>query len=132
MSLYDDLSVRENVAVGPFAAGGWRRGKESVEWSDSLFRMLGLTALVDRPVGELSQGRKQLVSVARALAGQPQVLLLDEPAAGLASAESRWLGEKLKVVRDAGVTIVIVDHDMDLVLELCDRIVVLDLSADAH
>lgn len=128
MSLYDDLSVRENVAVGTFAAGGWRRGKESVEWSDSLFRMLGLTALVDRPVGELSQGRKQLVSVARALAGQPQVLLLDEPAAGLASAESRWLREKLKVVRDAGVTIVIVDHDMDLVLELCDRIVVLDLG----
>jgi len=56
------------------------------------------------------------------------MLLLDEPAAGLASSESRWLGEKLRAVRNAGVTVLIVDHDMDLVLELCDRIVVLDLG----
>jgi len=127
LSLYDDLSVRENVAVGSFAAGR-QRGKIASEWTDTLFGILDLSAVADHPVSGLSQGRKQLVSVARALAGRPRVLLLDEPAAGLAGAESRWLGEKLRAVRDAGVTIVIVDHDMDLVLELCDRIVVLDLG----
>ncbi|MBF4479210.1 ABC transporter permease subunit [Rhodococcus rhodochrous] len=127
MSLYEDLSVRENVAVGTFTAGP-RAGKAGGPWIDTLFRILDLESCADDPVAELSQGRKQLVSVARALAGRPRMLLLDEPAAGLASSESRWLGEKLRAVRNAGVTVLIVDHDMDLVLELCDRIVVLDLG----
>ena len=77
---------------------------------------------------ELSQGQRQLVSVARTLAGHPRVVLLDEPAAGLDSTESIWLGHRLRAIRDAGTTIVLVDHDMDLVLEVCDRIVVLDLG----
>ncbi|TWH55778.1 amino acid/amide ABC transporter ATP-binding protein 1 (HAAT family) [Rhodococcus rhodochrous J38] len=115
--------MRENVAVGTFTAG-----KAGGPWIDTLFRILDLESCADDPVAELSQGRKQLVSVARALAGRPRMLLLDEPAAGLASSESRWLGEKLRAVRNAGVTVLIVDHDMDLVLELCDRIVVLDLG----
>jgi len=126
MSLYEDLSVRENVEVGTFTAG--RGDRADAHDLDTLFRILDLHDRADEPVGELSQGRKQLVSVARALAGRPRVVLLDEPAAGLDSTESRWLGEKLRAVRDAGVTIVLVDHDMDLVLDLCDRIVVLDLG----
>jgi ABC-type branched-subunit amino acid transport system ATPase component len=56
------------------------------------------------------------------------VVLLDEPAAGLDATESRWLGERLRAIRDAGTTIVMVDHDMGLVLDVCDRIVVLDLG----
>jgi ABC-type branched-subunit amino acid transport system ATPase component len=58
--------------------------------------------------------------------GKPEVLLLDEPAAGLDSAESAWLAERLREIRDAGTTIVLIDHDMNLVLNLCDRIEVLD------
>lgn len=78
---------------------------------------------------ELSQGgQRQLVSVARALAGRPRVVLLDEPAAGLDSTESLWLGHRLRAIRDAGVTVVMIDHDMELVLAVCDRIVVLDLG----
>jgi ABC-type branched-subunit amino acid transport system ATPase component len=76
----------------------------------------------------LSQGQRQLVSVARVLAGNPSVALLDEPAAGLDSTESRWLGARLRAVRDTGVTMLLVDHDMELVLSVCDRIIVLDLG----
>jgi len=126
IELYDDLSVEENVMVGTTAAGN-RSPLDRAEL-ERLFEVLGLSAVAERQVSELSQGQRQLVSVARALAGRPTVLLLDEPAAGLDSTESRWLGERLRAVRDAGTTIVMIDHDMGLVLETCDRIVVLDLG----
>ncbi|NED69640.1 ATP-binding cassette domain-containing protein, partial [Streptomyces sp. SID10244] len=77
------------------------------------------------PAGELSQGQRQLVSIARALAGGPKVLLLDEPAGGLDTTESAWLGERLKAIRASGVTILLVEHDMGLVLAICDQIEVL-------
>ncbi|WP_063041538.1 branched-chain amino acid ABC transporter permease/ATP-binding protein [Nocardia pseudovaccinii] len=129
IELYDDLTVRENVAVGVVAAaerpGGVAPTSEEI---DFLFGVLHLAEVADRTVSELSQGQRQLVSVARALAGRPRIVLLDEPAAGLDSTESQWLGERLKGVRNAGVTVLIVDHDMELVLDLCDRIVVLDLG----
>jgi len=126
IELYEDLTVEENVKVGTAAATD-RKGLDGGELA-RLFQVLGLDSVADRSVSELSQGQRQLVSVARALAGRPKVLLLDEPAAGLDSAESLWLGERLRAVRDAGTRIVMVDHDMGLVLETCDRIVVLDLG----
>lgn len=122
IELYEDLSVAENVLVGETAAG------DNTGSSDGLFETLHLNGVRDRPARELSQGRRQLVSIARALAGRPRLLLLDEPAAGLDSAESRWLGDRLRAVRAAGVTVVLIDHDMGLVLDVCDRIVVLDLG----
>ncbi len=121
--LYEDLSVAENVIVG--AAGALNREGGSVE--DTL-DLLGLTSVADRPVGELSQGRRQLVAIARALIGSPDVLLLDEPAGGLDTRESQWLGLQLRRIRDSGVTIVLIDHDMHLVLNLCDAIYVLDFG----
>lgn len=131
IELYDDLSVRENVAVGTTAARhrpdtATLGGEDEL---DRLFELLHLVPVVDRQVKELSQGQRQLVSVARALAGRPRVVLLDEPAAGLDSTESLWLGHRLRAIRDAGgVTVVMIDHDMELVLAVCDRIVVLDLG----
>ncbi len=131
IELYEDLSVEENVSVGQEAA---RHGGPHTEWSQDedymprLFRVLKLDDVRDRPVRELSQGHRQLVSIARALAGRPKVILLDEPAAGLDSTESEWLGQRLRGVRDYGVTILLIDHDMGLVLEVCDRVVVLDLG----
>jgi ABC-type branched-subunit amino acid transport system ATPase component len=89
---------------------------------------LGLGEVADRPAGELSQGQRQLVSIARALVGRPKVLLLDEPAGGLDSTESQWLGERLRAIRDSGVTILLIDHDMHLVLNLCDQIQVLNFG----
>lgn len=130
IDLYEDLSVRENVAVGTTASHHGRTGTPPMDdtMMDRLFEVLHLANVADRPVSELSQGQRQLVSVARALAGRPRVILLDEPAAGLDSTESQWLGQRLRAIAKAGTSIVLVDHDMELVLEVCDRIVVLDLG----
>jgi ABC-type branched-subunit amino acid transport system ATPase component/ABC-type branched-subunit amino acid transport system permease subunit len=133
IELYEDLSVLENVKVGLTASGHREetpgvQARSSEERIDAVFRLLGLSAVRERPAGELSQGQRQLVSIARALAGHPRVLLLDEPAAGLDTTESEWLGERLRRIRDSGITIVVVDHDMGLMLGLCDRIAVLNFG----
>jgi ABC-type branched-subunit amino acid transport system ATPase component/ABC-type branched-subunit amino acid transport system permease subunit len=122
IELYEDLTVLENISVG-LAAG--EAGASSL---DEIMDVLGLAAVAERPARELSQGTRQLVSIARALAGRPSVLLLDEPAAGLDSTESRWLGARLRGLRDRGIAILLVDHDLQLVLDLCDDIVVLDFG----
>lgn len=129
IELYDDLSVRENVQTGTMAARSSGDGATPSHVDiDRLFAILHLEGEAEAPVRELSVGQRQLVSVARALAGRPAIVLLDEPAAGLDTTESRWLGERLRAIRDAGITIVMVDHDMGLVLDVCDRIVVLNLG----
>jgi ABC-type branched-subunit amino acid transport system ATPase component/branched-subunit amino acid ABC-type transport system permease component len=124
LELWEDLSVEENVLVSR-RRPGQRGGPSPV---DDVFELLTLDLVRDRPVRELSQGQRQLVSIGRTLAGGPDVILLDEPAGGLDTSESRWLAERLREVRRSGVTIVLVDHDMNLVLELCDEIHVLDLG----
>jgi ABC-type branched-subunit amino acid transport system ATPase component/ABC-type branched-subunit amino acid transport system permease subunit len=130
IELWNDLSVRENIGVG-LAASSDRRN-HAAQGEAALGRVLdvlGLDAVAERPTGELSQGQRQLVSIARALVGQPKVLLLDEPAGGLDSTESLWLAERLRAIRNAGITVVLIDHDMGLVLSLCDRIHVLDFGS---
>jgi ABC-type branched-subunit amino acid transport system ATPase component len=120
----DDLTVEENVQVGQHRASAHDR--------TALTRILDELGLVDMRelrVSMLSQGQRQLVAVARAMASEPRLVLLDEPAAGLDSAESLWLAERLRAVRDTGVTILLVDHDMRLVLNLCDTIDVLNFGA---
>ncbi len=124
IELYDDLSVEENVSVAAFAS-------TLTERRDTVSRALalvGIEGLRDRPAGDLSQGQRQLVSIARACAAQPSVLLLDEPAAGLDSGESRWLGERIRAIADTGTAVLLVDHDVALVLGLCDHIYVLDFG----
>jgi ABC-type branched-subunit amino acid transport system ATPase component len=122
IELWDDLTVAENVGV---ARG---RSNNTDGGIDRALNLLGLDSLEQRPVGELSQGQRQLVSIARALVGEPRLLLLDEPAAGLDSTESVWLGDRLRAVRDQGVTILLIDHDMGLVLSICDEIHVLNFG----
>jgi ABC-type branched-subunit amino acid transport system ATPase component/ABC-type branched-subunit amino acid transport system permease subunit len=126
LDLYDDLSVYENVVVGQ-NVGALDAAEADLHLEQTL-ALLGLDELRDRLVSDLSQGHRQLVSIARSLAGSPKLLLLDEPAAGLDSAESQWLVPRLRKVRDSGVTILLVDHDMNLVLNVCDRIHVLDFG----
>jgi ABC-type branched-subunit amino acid transport system ATPase component/branched-subunit amino acid ABC-type transport system permease component len=131
IELYDDLSVTENVKVGRTAAV--HRPAAKAEHNDigrltEVFDLLGIGDISERPAGELSQGQRQLVSIARALAGSPNLLLLDEPAGGLDSTESRWLGERLRRICDSGITILMVDHDMDLVLNICDEVHVLNFG----
>ncbi|WP_137810607.1 MULTISPECIES: branched-chain amino acid ABC transporter permease/ATP-binding protein [unclassified Gordonia (in: high G+C Gram-positive bacteria)] len=124
IELYGELSVAENLAIAARRAPG-----DTAENVRNVLRMLEISHLSDVVAADLSQGQRQLVAVARVLAGQPEVALLDEPAAGLDSTESRWLGDRLRAARAHGVSMVLVDHDMDLVLSLCDRVIVLDLGS---
>ena len=95
---------------------------------DRALDVVGLRDAADTLPGELSQGQRKLAGVARALACGPRMVLLDEPAAGLDGTETLALGRRLRDVIDDGVTILLVDHDMGLVLGTCDRIVVLDFG----
>jgi len=133
--LFDDLSVRENLLV---ATGSPRFGVtlrevatgrtgESRQVEQALAEV-GLDRIADRGAGELTQGQRKLVGVARALAASPKAVCLDEPAAGLDSDESHELGRRLRSVVDRGMAMLLVDHDMGLVLSVCDRIVVLDFG----
>jgi branched-chain amino acid transport system ATP-binding protein len=133
--LFDDLTVRENlrVAVG---GGGWRLILHEAltgrignrEQIDAALAKVGLEDAAERNADELTQGQRKLVGVARALVGNPRIVCLDEPAAGLDTTESRHLGERLRSVVDSGVAMLLVDHDMGLVLSVCDHIVVLDFG----
>ncbi|MBA4025338.1 MAG: ABC transporter [Gordonia sp.] len=130
LELYDDMSVAENIAVG-LHSPSTTAGQDQVDDDAALagvYKLLGLESVKDTAAEDLSHGERQLVSIARALVGRPSVLLLDEPAAGLDSDESVWLGQRLARVRDSGVTIILVDHDMGLVLSLCDEVQVLDFG----
>jgi ABC-type branched-subunit amino acid transport system ATPase component len=126
MELWEDLSVSENIVAGLAAA---RHRHSSRDQLDRTIDLLGLQSLRDRPVRELSRGQRQLVSIGRALIGQPRLLVLDEPAGGLDTSESAWRAERLRVVRASGVTILLIDHDMSLVLGFCDQIQVMDFGA---
>jgi ABC-type branched-subunit amino acid transport system ATPase component len=131
IELYEDLTVEENISVGEEAArhGGDHLATTAAPGLDDLIGLLHLDPVRDRPVSDLSAGYRQLVSIGRALAGRPRLVLLDEPAGGLDSDESLWLGERLRAIRDSGVTVVMIDHDMHLVLGVCDLIHVLDLGS---
>jgi ABC-type branched-subunit amino acid transport system ATPase component len=94
-----------------------------------ILELVGLAGKQRTMPGELSMGERKLAGLARALRGNPRLLLLDEPAAGLDSAESQVLGQRLRGLVDLGLTLVLVDHDLDLVMGVCDRVDVLDRGA---
>ena len=118
--LFGDMTVAETVSVGAVAVGRPR------DAGDELLERLRLTAFADRPARTLSYGHQRRVEIARALAGAPEFLLLDEPAAGMNPQESGELLHTVREIREAtGCAVVIVDHDLRLMMELCERIVVL-------
>jgi branched-chain amino acid transport system ATP-binding protein len=133
--LFDELTVRENLAMG---AGGssWRSTLSEIARArtktppvvDETIDLLGLGHLADLLPESLTHGERKLVGVGRALAAKPRVVLLDEPAAGLDSAESGKLGSELRRLCDGGLALLLVDHDMNLVLSVCDHVVVLEFG----
>jgi sulfate-transporting ATPase len=125
LELYDDLSVEENVSV---AAEGLPPG-ERADAITAALEQAGISGLRARAAGDLSQGERQLVSIARACVTTPRVLLLDEPAAGLDRAERQHLGERIRLIAAAGTGVLLVDHDVSLVLGVCRSIIVLDFGA---
>lgn len=128
--LHDDLSVLENVSTG---ASSIRDRRHRARLIHETLRMLSVDHLQGHLAGELSQGTRRLVSVARAVVGRPHVLLLDEPAAGLDGKERAVLADRLRAICSAGVSVVLIDHDVDLVLGVCSDVVVLNFgSVIAH
>ena len=93
--------------------------------ADELLDRFGLTDFADAAPGALPYGIQRRVEIARAMARRPRLLLLDEPAAGLNGEEVRQLGEIVRSIRDSGVTVVIIEHNMGLVMSLCERVTVL-------
>jgi branched-chain amino acid transport system ATP-binding protein len=136
VELFDDLTVRDNLRAAANRRNLWQSLRDLVapRWHDDesnidrALDIVGLTDAADTLPTELSQGQRKLAGVARALASRPRLLLLDEPAAGLDGTETLALGRRLRDVIDDGVSILLVDHDMGLVLGMCDRIVVLDFG----
>ncbi len=134
VELFDDLSVRDNLAVAalpirwwsPFVDAVWPcRRAVDVEWA---LDAVGLRDAIDARPPDLSHGQRRLVGLARALAGRPRLLLLDEPAAGLDTRETEALASLLRAVPGLGIGVLLVDHDMGLVLSVCERVVVLDFG----
>jgi branched-chain amino acid transport system ATP-binding protein len=136
VELFDDLTVEENLQVAADHIGIGRAlrdlflpirtaSREGVDWALAL---CDLEDVAGRSPKELSHGQRKLVGVARALAQRPRLVLLDEPAAGLDTDESRELGERLQTMPAEGVSVLLVDHDMSLVLNACEDIYVLDFG----
>ncbi|WP_420445132.1 ABC transporter permease subunit [Candidatus Poriferisodalis sp.] len=136
LELFGDLSVRENLQVAVERSSiravladmvvPTRPADESRV--DEALELVGLVGDAEARPQNLPLGRQKLVGVARALAPGPRVVLADEPAAGLANTESRALGRRLTDVASGGVSILLIDHDMGLVLEVCDYIYVLEFG----
>jgi branched-chain amino acid transport system ATP-binding protein len=97
-----------------------------VEQASNILRFVGLTHRADEPAGALPYGEQRLVGVALALAVKPSMLLLDEPVSGMNPAETARFVGLVEKIRDSGVTILLVEHDMKMVMGICDNIVVLN------
>ena len=141
LQLWRRMTVLENVMVGahstshvglvralllpPFVWRGERRVRERA-WG--LLHFVGLADRGRDLAGTLTFADQRRLEIARALASDPELLLLDEPAAGMQLSEIHELADLIRQVREAGVTVLLVEHHMDLVMEVCDRIVVLDFG----
>lgn len=135
--LVPHMTVLENVAIGVYlrtrsgsvaAILGLDRAEERSARKDAArqLRRVGLERYTHTPAGDLPLGAQRLVEVARALASDPAILLLDEPAAGLRHAEKQALSDVLRQLRSEGLGLLLVEHDMDFVMSLTDRIVVMN------
>ena len=97
--------------------------------ADALLELVGLSPFRDMAATDLPMGGQKLLEVVRALMAGPRLLLLDEPAAGLNDAETADLAELLRAVRDSGITVIVVEHNMSLVMGVADQVIVLDAGA---
>jgi branched-chain amino acid transport system ATP-binding protein len=139
--LFEHMTVLENVLVGCHTRGKCgmldavlrlprQRREERLLRETAMGRLaeLGIDHLADSPVGGLPFLKQRRVELARALAANPGLLLLDEPAAGLNTRETAELGDLIREIRDRGTTILLVEHDMTLVMDISDRVLVLDFG----
>ena len=139
--LFPKMTVLENVMVGRhahsragFVAGmlslpfTWKEERRIRERSREILSMLGIEEHAGTEAVSLAYGQQRVVEIARALACEPQLLLLDEPAAGLNMRETNEMGRLIGRIRDMGITVLLVEHDMSLVMGISDEIVVLSFG----
>ncbi|MDQ1518437.1 MAG: hypothetical protein QOE80_4267 [Actinomycetota bacterium] len=140
MELFDSLTVFDNVALGREAGLAGRNPLRHLigrpgdrdaaqQAAQEALRLCGLDDLAGRRAGSLSTGQRRLVELARTVAGDFRILLLDEPSSGLDAAETKRFGEILRrIVTDTGAGILLVEHDMALVMEVCQYLYVIDFG----
>jgi branched-chain amino acid transport system ATP-binding protein len=139
IQLFGGMNVLENVLTGCHqrqevgvlralwpGAGVRRAEAQAAERARELLELVGLGEKADFPAEALAYGEQRRLEIARALAQEPRLLLLDEPAAGLNSRETEDLMALLQELRERGITLLIIEHDMTLIMGLCHRVVVLD------
>ena len=113
-----------------FVVGGSRAERALDNHTSETLAMFGLSGLADQPVSELSTGTRRLVELAANVALRPRLLLMDEPSAGIAQAETEALGAVIAQIREVyGITLVVIEHDMPLLTSICDRLIALEVGA---
>nr|WP_319514978.1 ABC transporter ATP-binding protein [uncultured Cohaesibacter sp.] len=129
MTVFDNISVGAlgMIGVSPFSSiwGGKAKAKEISERSWEMLEKVGLAAHADDLAANLSYGKRKYLEIARALAMNPDLLILDEPAAGMNDSETAELAQFITDLNKTGLTIMLVEHDMGLVMGICQRLVVL-------
>ena len=129
LRLFKTLSVAQNVAVALTSGRRFRHRETAALSVEALLAEQGLAGLAEAEAGTLSYGHQRRLEIARALALGPQVVLLNEPAAGMNDQETAALAETIRGVRDRrGVGLVVIDHDLRFILGLCDRVTVMDMG----
>lgn len=137
-SLFDDMSVLENLVVARSSRYGTKFARAGLGILDAsavsqarddsmlLLRAMGQHGLADVRCSQLTAGQRRLIELTRLASSAPTVALLDEPAAGLNPTETAALGTHIRRIRDLGITVVVVEHDLKLVMNLSDHVVVVD------
>jgi len=139
VQLFENMTVLENVMVGChcwtrqslFSGalrlwGHWREEKKIIAESMEQLERVGLADQSDNAAGSLPFGKQRMLEIARALASRPRLLLLDEPASGLSTRETSELSALLRQIVTEGVTVLLVDHDMQFIMDISDEVMVLD------
>jgi branched-chain amino acid transport system ATP-binding protein len=129
LELFSALTARENIRVAADIHKGWSHQRHSPDTvADSIIERIGLTDVADIRVDSLPTGQGRLIELGRALATNPQVLLLDEPAAGQDDSETDRFAALLRELAAEGMAVLLVEHDVALVMEVCEQIHVLDFG----
>ena len=129
LEVFGSLTARENVLAAAEFRRSWSRDKSDPrQVTDEILDLVGITHIAELRVESLPTGLARLVELGRALATRPRLLLLDEPGSGLDSTETEALGDLLLELAAGGMAILLVEHDVDLVMRICDRIHVLDFG----
>jgi branched-chain amino acid transport system ATP-binding protein len=139
--LFDQMTVEENVMVGRHCrsrAGVFKsvfhtpgqKAEENLirEKTNDLLELVGLSGYNTFPALSLPYGLQRRVEIARALAGQPRLILLDEPVAGMNDSETEEMALLIKKILGLGITVLLIEHDMSMVMKVCDRLVVLNFG----